>query len=457
HELLLYKGEGELIDDIPSNVTTTILTEKNRVRDAFETISKADAIHLYTINRASFFRDLAYLAGVPIIDNPRNMIDVQDPHRVEYIGCASWAIGQMQSVPSKIRIIPNGLSFDKQSSPDYQKFSEDAPPNLIEIGRPDKERVIKAEDFMPRINQFHPDVTCHVVGRNGEDQNGIVYHGEVENPEPIYEHSHFLVHHPDLEPFGMTVLESYLHGVIPIVSGEGGIKQLVSNEETGYYVEEVNETSQVNQLNRVIQQYKSDPEFWIPMARNGFEYLKENYHIDHFIERYEQLYKELPEPEISTPVQNWSNSFQALYENQTTEQDHDTIHRKDPEEFPNVHERNWQRLNKAERLAETGPDTAEEFLDNLEDGGWNDPFKECYLRSEIHYHREEWPESIKWASKAIEKEPTVAEPYFTLTECQVKLNQYDKALESLESFEPYVKEEFDPTKELRNSIQELTD
>lgn len=456
HELILFESYGKLMSEIPDYWTVHILNDKNKLDHAYQLFGETDVVHLYPITKSVFFRTIGYLANRPQIDNIRNMMSCPDPHQVEYIGVGAKAIAKLQTAPSKVRIIPNGVDFDPEATPDLSKFSAGTPPVLIEVGRPDKRRSVRAEEFVPELHEQYPDLTCHVVGREGEDGNGILYHGLVEDPTPLYREAHFLVHYPEIEPFGMTVPEAYFHGVIPVVSGKGGIRELVEHEVTGYYLDVPTPEQIRNQLQLVLDQYKQDPQFWRPMAKKGFERLKDRYHIDHFIEGYEQLYGELEGKRgADFPEFEWTSSFSDFFEQASIPKLEPSTAEIHQGEFTNVQERDWTRLWKTEKLLDSAPKRALDVLDGLESNSFCSDFKHYDLRTKIQNLLGNHEQAVEAARQAIECNPEIADPYLDGTEAFVQLGDIEQAYRFLSKFEQYTTDELNPIKDTLNKLESV--
>lgn len=440
HELILSHGSGPLMKKLPKKLTVHILEAGSRFQDLSRRLKETDLVHLYTINHSPFYREAAFLHNTPVVDNIRNMISCPAPQRVDFIGCASQAIGNMQSAPPRVRIIPNGLEVDKNQQPDYGKFSSESPPVLLEVGRPDKIRLFTAENLVPALRRRFPDLTCHVVGREGEDSEGIIYHGEIADPRPFYRRAHFLIHFPELEPFGMTVPESYRDGVIPIAGGKGGISELIVDQKTGFYLRQPDVRTIIDKIERLIIKLREKPEKLKKLAVAGFERLLDKYSISSYLRGYEKLYADLacsartsPLPEIK-----WSDDFCALFEkiSFSGKDNFDWISSIDdlggaPEE------RDWARLYASGKLSTARPSEVIELLSGLESKRFKTDFEYYLRRCEALAFRGKPAVALEAARSAIKTNPEIANPYFLGAELLLRQDRPRQARLLLQKFRNY--------------------
>jgi glycosyltransferase involved in cell wall biosynthesis len=456
HELILSHAGGPLRDKLPDELSVHILPEGSRYKELSRLLRETDLLHMYSINHSPFYRQAAFLHNTASIDNIRNMLSCPAPQRVDAISCASRAIGNMQSAPRRVRIIPNGLSVN--SEPDYEKFNSEAAPVLIEIGRPDKIRLLKAEDIVPPLRKSFPNLCCHVLGREGEDKEGIIYHGEVENPRPFYQKAHFLIHYPELEPFGMTVPESYRDGVIPVAGGRGGISEIIRPGETGFYFPKPQLQTVIKKMEELITELKENPSELKKIARSGFELLVGKYSLDAHLDSYEQLYTEIGQkekPELFPEIE-WSDSFCRLFEKISFVDPEDFSWLADLKTFP-LHslERDWLRLHAAGKLSSSRPQLVLDLLSDLETKLFGADF-EYHLRScEALAGCGKLEEALQAAKKAAKNCPGVAEPYFIGCEILLRLGDPQRARTFLQKFKNYAPD-YPPLKAMLAKLNGLT-
>ncbi len=458
HELILSHANGELEAKLPVDLNVIHLSNNQRFSELFQLFQETDLAHLYTINRNPLFRTTAFLANLPVVDNVRNLLDVPHPRMVEVLTCASREIGDMQASPEKVKIIPNGLAVPAELQPALEKFSKEhsQSPVLVEIGRANKERRVSAEEFVPPLKEKFSGLTCHILGRQGENRGGLIYHGEVEDPVPYYQQAHFLTHFPDLEPFGMTVLEAYKYGLIPVVSGEGGIRDLVVNGETGYLLEKPDPNLVMEQLSVLLEKFVSGPRFWHQMVEAGLERLKQNYTLERHLEEYKALYRQMAERKDKHQLElpsEWSSEFSRFFEHFAFDKLRITAHNLPHRKFSQPLERDLARLFSAEELMESNPETALSLLQSLETNLDAD-FWSLRLKNELYDAREEYEKAIDAGEKAIEVNPLNAEVYLAVAHAHLELNQLAEAVSVLQELTERVPD-YEPARETLNRLRKI--
>jgi len=436
HELVLTNKSGALHDRLPSDLPVRTPSKQRLFSDLYEIYSNTDIMHLYSVNENPIHRLSGYLANARIVDNPRNLTPVPNANRVNRVSCASRAIADLQDCPDRLTIIPNGIEVNENNPPTYEKFSDDCELTFVEIGRSDKERTHKAEDFMPVLKQSNPGVVCHVIGRDGENRDGIRYHGSVEDPSGLYKDAHFLTHFVETEPFGMTVLESYKYGVIPVASGDGGIRDLIDHTSTGFLLESPNKGEVIQQLRVIAERYSEDPRFWVPMAENGFEKLHGNYSLKQYSKQYIDLYDSVSGVNSDRfPRRTWSDEFNSYFAKLTM--NGEKFQNEIPKfpELPGEFERDVGRLIECSEILQTSPNQTLNILSEVETDEFRDHFEIWEMRAHAHQLLDQYSKSIECAEKAMDHEPNLPDPYFIVADAYLNRNEIEKALEVLHSFQ----------------------
>ncbi|MGM0381616.1 MAG: glycosyltransferase [bacterium] len=436
HQLVLTHPVGPLRDRLPGDLKLKSPDHEKLFSSLYRLYQNTDVVHLYTINENPVHRLPAYLANTPIIDNPRNMITVPHSNRVTRVTCASQAIASVQDCPGKTKVIPNGVEIDKFQEPSYEKFKSGESLQLIEIGRADKKRTFRAEDFMPALNQYFPDIKCHVLGREGEDRDGIIYHGYVEEPDKFYKKSHFLTHFVEIEPFGMTPLEAYRGGAIPVVSGEGGIREIIQDSKTGYFLESPGKEEIIEQLKRIAEKFYEQPSFWIPMAQNGFELVSNQYSVNNHVDSYNSLYKRLSKINYNDkfPEVKWSVEFDKFFYQVTLGDYEFSPEKLDRDRFSSPLERDLFRIIKTDNLLDKQPESVVEVLDNIESVPYRDHYEVWINRARAYQLIDKLERAAEAAKEALNQENDLPEPYLLLAETYIKKGDVESAMKILKKY-----------------------
>jgi glycosyltransferase involved in cell wall biosynthesis len=109
----------------------------------------------------------------------------------------------------------------------------------------------------------------------------IGYVGE----EELFEHyrsAKAVVYIPVDEPFGLVPVEAMMCGTPVIVSNHGGPKEMVQDGKTGIHVDPFDPHRVADAIERLLKNEKLVDE----MGQNGYNLVRENFTIDHFVERF---------------------------------------------------------------------------------------------------------------------------------------------------------------------------
>lgn len=109
----------------------------------------------------------------------------------------------------------------------------------------------------------------------------IGYVGEEELFEH-YRNAKAVVYIPIDEPFGLVPVEAMMCGVPVVVSNHGGPKEMVQDGKTGIHVDPFDPPKVADALERLLKDDKLVNE----MGQNGYNLVRENFTIDHFVERF---------------------------------------------------------------------------------------------------------------------------------------------------------------------------
>ncbi len=109
----------------------------------------------------------------------------------------------------------------------------------------------------------------------------IGYVGE----EGLFEHyrnAKAVVYIPIDEPFGLVPVEAMMCGTPVIVSNHGGPREMVQDGKTGIHVDPFDPPEVADAIERLLKDDKLADE----MGQNGYNLVRDNFTIDHFVERF---------------------------------------------------------------------------------------------------------------------------------------------------------------------------
>jgi glycosyltransferase involved in cell wall biosynthesis len=213
----------------------------------------------------------------------------------------------------KIAIIPNGIDLSEYAElPPKGSFKKkfnipDDKRIILYLGRIHK---IKGIDFLVKayaylINEMKcRDAILVIAGPDDgyiseikslvqslDISNSVLFVGALYGEDKLaaYIDSEVYVLPSRYETFPMTLLEAYACGKTIVASKVGGLRDLVSNGETGLLVEPGN----VKQLARNIFNLLNGNDIAKEMGLKGKNFVRENFTIEKVVERLEKLYEEV--------------------------------------------------------------------------------------------------------------------------------------------------------------------
>jgi len=454
HRLILTDSDDELIQDLPGDLDVFCPESEQIFSELYRLYRESDVAHLHTFNQNPLHRLPAYLAGVPIIDHPKIAIAIPNVDRVQSIICETESLASIQKAPGRIEHIPAGIKLDGEP-PCYQSFEQGDPLHLLELSDSESEHSYTAEDFMPTLHQRFPAVECHIIGREGENRQGMVYHGEVNDPRPYFRRAQFLVQFMENQVPDQSVLRAYHQGVIPVVSGGNQVREQVDHTETGFFMESPNKGEVIQQLQVIIEQYQDDPSFWIPMVENGFRLLKQRFSKQKQDSGYHSLYETV----ASKPVEDfqeisWSSVFNRFFRRVTSEGACGSREKPKMDVYPHPLERDLIRLTYLQSQQTLSASRAIEWLEAVETDQMNQHYEILRERAQLHQQSGNQQAARRYAEKAIEKEPDLPEPYFIVADCMLNNGSIREALDLLLEFQQQYPD-YKPMNEMIEQINQI--
>lgn len=430
--LILAVAGGELLDEIVPQVPVKVLHGKDMFRQIYDEALECDVVHVHTINDMRLLLDAVAWAPSPVIENIRTPMNSQAPQLSDCLVLIADHIREWQSVTAPISIVPDALPAS--SLPSLDKFGTAPPVYLLEVARHDKERTYRLDDFYPLFSEpglVHMDI----VGSDGENKPGLTYHGLQKDIRPFFQKAHFHFNAPEFEAFGLTILEAYRDGAVPIARNTGGLRDLVLHENTGYLFEEkmaFNETRTM--MRNIVLDCLKAPEKFAQMASQGYRRLKQNYSIETSVQSYQELYQSLQRKDRPLWDQGWSQEFGVFY-------DLFGLKRLTPEtaislsaQLRHPHERAMAFLRNAQLYLPGNPRKARECLAQIREEPL-DVFDFYFTRQETDYLLGDLKGAEENLRRCIEKSPERMEPYLTLADLLLQRQNAEKALEVLDSFQ----------------------
>lgn len=199
----------------------------------------------------------------------------------------------------KVAVIPNGIEMPDGRFEETCELKQTDRLRLLYVGRLEKKKGI---DTAIRILQSLPDkrITLDIVGV-GEYADCLAalvkrlnltqrvrLHGRVEpdSLRDLYHRAHILLLLSQWESFGISIIEAMSAGVVPIVTGVGGIPDVVG-KKAGFIVDyPVDERT----VARLIMGLDADRRTLQDMAREGWKKARQDYDMKAIAPRIGRIY-----------------------------------------------------------------------------------------------------------------------------------------------------------------------
>jgi glycosyltransferase involved in cell wall biosynthesis len=91
------------------------------------------------------------------------------------------------------------------------------------------------------------------------------------------------------EGFPMVIMEAMIHGAVPISTNVGGISENIINKQNGILIDAVDEIEIVTQLLNAVEYYANNRNELKKISRNAYEYAKQHFNKQNFIQAYKKL------------------------------------------------------------------------------------------------------------------------------------------------------------------------
>ncbi len=256
-------------------------------------IKRIDLIHALEPNdeRKEILIESADLLDFRLVINENAKKDIIDIYKEGHIEI---------NLVDRIKIIRNGVHIDRHDlidfkSKDYEKI------NIGFLGRWSEEK--RPEIFLEvvkRIKKRFPNVEFFMAGTGMKSNlkqitdSGAKYLGEITDEselKKLYKKLTFMMITSVYEGFPMVIMESMIHGVIPICTDVGGIHEHIVDMKNGILIQNTNEGDLIESFVNKITYLIENKDIIERLSKNAFNYSIENFSIDKFNNSYQQLFR----------------------------------------------------------------------------------------------------------------------------------------------------------------------
>lgn len=200
----------------------------------------------------------------------------------------------------KICIIPNGVDFNKISSPIVQNKNVTDKFEILFVGRIEK---LKGIDEVIRISATLQDIPFQVtivgdgpyrhhyenIVRRLMLDDKIEFKGRITERDlhQIYTKSHIFLLLSEYEAHSIALTEAMSFGIVPIVTHVGGNSYIIKSGKTGFLVKY---PVQKGDVETIIRTLWNDKDLFERISRNARQEIENNYEINHVFNQILEIY-----------------------------------------------------------------------------------------------------------------------------------------------------------------------
>lgn len=176
-------------------------------------------------------------------------------------------------------LIPNGIDLSAFTPPERRKRDR---VRIIQVAAAGKTMNPDLADIAGELLAEGLKIEAHLVGRSGDGDSHIVYHGMTDHDQIPYlvSDSDILLHMSEFDTFGMAPVEAMSVGTIPIVSNVGGLPYSVEDGVSGFVRPFGDKEAVKDVLRTLISQMAGESEQIERMRENCIARVKSHFNIE---------------------------------------------------------------------------------------------------------------------------------------------------------------------------------
>ena len=258
-----------------------------------KSIKKFDLIHAIEPNdeRKGMLIDSATLLDYRIVINESAKNDIIDIYKEGHLDL---------SLVDRIKIIRNGVNIDENDLVDF-KLKDYKKINIGFLGRWSEEK--RPEIFLEvakRIKNRFPNVEFYMAGTGMKsnlskiNDSGVKFLGEISDENELknlYKKLNFIMITSVYEGFPMVIMESMIHGVIPICTDVGGIHEHIVHMKNGILIQNTDEVNLIESFENQFTYLIENKDVIERLSQEALNYSVRNFSIDNFNSSYKNLFR----------------------------------------------------------------------------------------------------------------------------------------------------------------------
>ena len=227
---------------------------------------------------------------------------IDSPTQFEFLKSEGFSVDKNAYTVHKGSICGVDLDRFRRNESDRQSIREEYDIDhltvLLYVGRLDPDKGVK--DLLEAFVALNRADTCLLLVGPDEMQineilssytaaGKIIYHGMTDKPQRFYSAGDIFCYVSHREGFGLSAIEASASGLPIIGSDIVGLRDAISNNETGFLIEAGNK----EQLTKAISKLVDDADLRRRMGENGRRYARENFSREYVQEGYISLLKKI--------------------------------------------------------------------------------------------------------------------------------------------------------------------
>ena len=252
-----------------------------------------DLIHAIEPNdeRKGMLIESAALLNCRVVINENAKNDIVDIYKERDIDL---------SLVDRIKIIGNGVNIDENDLIDF-KLKDYERIKIGFLGRWSEEK--RPEIFLKvakRIKKRFPNVEFFMAGTGMKsnlrkiNDSGVKFLGEISDENELknlYKKLNFIMITSVYEGFPMVIMESMIHGVIPICTDVGGIHEHIVHMKNGILIQNTDEVNLIESFENQFTYLIENKDVIERLSQEALNYSVRNFSIDNFNSSYKNLFR----------------------------------------------------------------------------------------------------------------------------------------------------------------------
>lgn len=230
-------------------------------------------------------------SGVPVLVEVLHNIEPGGAFpQIDLSVCVSESVRSIQPDPRKAVTICNGI--DLEEFPFRHAAKPDERIVLLQVSNRNK-TYFNLDQLASEILSIDPRIEIWLAGpdQRGESTERLKFLGVQTDMPALYQQADMMVLFSREEPFGLVAIEAMASGCLPLVSNEGGFREIISGGVEGFLAPPNDRGAAVAAIGQALSLYGSEK--WEEMRHATRKKVEQCFGIRRCVSEYEKTYLEL--------------------------------------------------------------------------------------------------------------------------------------------------------------------